>query len=237
MISTAFAHRLIDADTLRTTIAAALADPCVEAFHQLWYRQPHTWSMTRYRGLPTLKCPLDLHIYHELIMQIRPTLVIETGTAFGGSALFLADQIAMSGAEGHVVTVDTETRTPTFKALPQITRLLGSSLDPAILDTIRVMADRTEGPVLVSLDADHSAAHVLGELEAYGPLVTPGSYLVVEDTNIAGHPVELGLEDGGPMAAVDTFLAAHPEFVREPLCERFLLTMHPGGWLRRLPKE
>ncbi len=135
---------------------------------------------------------------------------------------------------GRVVTVDLERRDPTFNDHPAITRLLGSSVDPAILDAMRAAVTASPGPVLVSLDSDHSADHVFAELEAYASFVTAGSYLVVEDTNIAGHPIPMGMDDGGPRKAVDAFLATHPAFVREPLCERLLLTMHPGGWLRRM---
>ena len=233
MIPTTITQRANRVEDLRALITETQADPRVSDFHRLWYDTKTTWAMTRYRRLPCLKCPLDLHIYHELIMQVQPRLIVETGTAWGGSAWYFADTLAMLGQGGTVVTIDTDRREPTADH-PGIVRLLGSSIDPAIQDTVRWHVQQTQGPILVSLDADHSADHVFAELEAYARYVTPGSYLVIEDTNIAGHPVPGGEADGGPLKAVDAFLSTHAEFVREPMCERFLLTMHPGGWLRRV---
>jgi cephalosporin hydroxylase len=88
------------------------------------------------------------------------------------------------------------------------------------------------GPVLVMLDSAHDAPHVRAEMEVYAPFVTHGSYLIVEDTNVNGHPAHP--EHGpGPFEAVQDFLATHDEFTPDPFCEKYLLTMHPGGWLRR----
>ncbi len=87
--------------------------------------------------------------------------------------------------------------------------------------------------VLVVLDSDHSHDHVLAELRAYAPLVTPDSYLVVEDTNVNGHPVyeEFG---PGPMEAVQDFLKENDTFAVDVTREKFLLTFNPGGWLKKL---
>ena len=84
---------------------------------------------------------------------------------------------------------------------------------------------------MVILDSDHSRDHVFAELRAYAPLVTPGSYLVVEDTSI-GRPVQPGLGHG-PHEALEESLRESPEFVRDPLREKFFLTFSPGGFLRR----
>ena len=85
---------------------------------------------------------------------------------------------------------------------------------------------------MVVLDSDHSQENVLRELEVYAPLVTPGQYLVVEDTNVNGHPV-LPEHGPGPYEAVQQFLAGTSDFEFDPQCERFLFTQNPGGWLRR----
>lgn len=233
MISTAVTQSTHTVDALRDMVKEALADPCVDAFHKHWYATKTTVWMTRWRGVPMMKCPMDLQVYHEMIIDLAPALIIETGTAWGGSASYYADTVQMTGG-GRVVTVDVMRREPTVYH-PLVTRLVGSSVDPVIVTQIQAMAKKAQGHVIVSLDSDHSAAHVAQELAAYAPLVTPGSFLVVEDTDIAGHPVPGGEEDGGPMKAVDAFLATHPEFMRDLFCERLLLTMHPGGWLRRIP--
>jgi cephalosporin hydroxylase len=203
----------------------------IDAFHKLYYAQPFTWGMVAFDGLPMLKTPNDLWTYQELIRQLQPTLIIETGTAFGGSALYFASLLDRNNL-GAVISIDTEPS----ETLPNHSRvwfLRGSSLDPTIVAYVK---KRAEGQrVLVILDSDHSRDHVLAEMETYGPLVTPGSFMVVEDTNICGRPVERDWFGGpGPGEAVDAFLPAHPEFVRDPLAERHLLTMHPGGWLRRI---
>ncbi len=226
------------ADQVRHTVMDARGRAVVQDFHRLWYHTPTTWHMTRYRGIPTLKCPFDLQIYHELIHELRPTLIVETGTAYGGSALHFSDCMAMAHTGGIVVTIDTEKRERPIDSTGGIIRLHGSSIDPKIVRRVHEAGARPHGAVvLVSLDADHARDHVLAEMEAYCDMVTPGSFMVVEDTNLGGHPIGVGLDDGGPAAAVDTFLKTHPEFKREAICERYLLTMHPGGWLRRTTEE
>jgi cephalosporin hydroxylase len=117
-----------------------------------------------------------------------------------------------------------------------VTYRVGSSVDPEIVAYAAERAARCDGPVLVLLDSDHHAAHVRAELDAYAPLVTVGSFLVVEDTNVNGRPV---LPDfgPGPAEAVEAWLASPTEgpiFQRDALPERYLITMHPGGWLRRV---
>lgn len=224
-------------EELAAQIQAAQAQPCVDQFHMLWYHAPHTWAMTRYKGVPMLKCPMDLQVYHELIWDLRPDLVIETGTLFGGSALWFADQMEPWG--GRVVSIDIENqREPVAGGYqftpvkhPYITFLEGDSTAPATVARAAASAAPTDR-VMVVLDSDHHEAHVRKELDAYAGLVSVGSYLVVEDTNISGRPLVVP-DDGGPGAAVESFVAEHPEFGANALCERFLLTMHPRGWLWR----
>lgn len=219
---------------MREDVAAVRAQhgPALDAFHRIWYDAYFTHGMTYFEGVPLIKNPMDLWVYQELIFDLKPTLIIETGTAFGGSALFFARQLEKLGA-GSVVSVDISPA----EQLPRhsrITFLPGSSIDPAIVALVANRA-RAHERVMVILDSDHGAEHVRAELEAYAPLVTVGQFLVVEDTNINGHPVDIDWKGGpGPHAAVDAFLPEHPEFERDVLAERYLLTMHPGGWLRRM---
>jgi cephalosporin hydroxylase len=132
---------------------------------------------------------------------------------------------------GSIVTVDIETD-QARPAHPRVEYLYGSSTDPGIIDRVRARADEAE-TVMVILDSDHTKDHVLGELHAYAPLVTPGSVLIVEDTDINGHPVlpEIG---PGPMEAERELLAATSDFrLDRDLERRFLVTFHPRGYLRR----
>jgi cephalosporin hydroxylase len=201
----------------------------VARFHRLYYDDmQRTWMRTFWLGTPVRKNPLDLWVYQELLVAIQPDLVIETGTAFGGSALFFASCMDMIG-KGRVLTIDIH-ETPNRPAHDRITYVLGSSVDPEIVERARAAA--AGGTVMVVLDSDHSRDHVLAELHAYAPLVTEGSYLIVEDTNVNGHPIlpEFG---PGPHEAVDAFLAEGAPFVRDRECEKLYFTFNPGGFLRR----
>jgi cephalosporin hydroxylase len=204
----------------------------VDGFHRLYYEAGEgggTWKDTRFLGVTTWKSPLDLWVYQELVWELRPDLIIETGTAHGGSALWLASLCETIGT-GEVVSVDIG-EWPERPVHRRLTYVVASSTDPQVVAELAGRAAGA-GTVLVVLDSDHSRDHVLAELEAYAPLVTPGSYLVVEDTNINGHPVyeEFG---PGPMEAVQDFLKGRDDFEVDRSREKFLCTFNPGGWLRR----
>ena len=121
----------IPVEEVRTQIANVIRGngPLLEQFHELFYRQSFTWGMTRYRGHPVLKNPCDLWIYQEVLHDTQPTLLVETGTACGGSAWYFADVLAHHG--GRVLTIDVE---PTaMPPHPGVTYLTGGSTDPAVL--------------------------------------------------------------------------------------------------------
>lgn len=225
----------VDMQTMRADIAATLRDhqATIDAFHKLWYAQPFTWPFTFYEGLSILKNPLDLWVYQEIIRELKPTLILETGTAYGASALYFAHQLDRVG-QGGVISIDVEPANK-LPQHPRIQFLRGSSTDPEIVRYVHAQATSTPQRVMVILDSDHAKAHVAAELEAYAPLVSVDQFLVVEDTNLNGRPLDLQWKGGeGPGPAVDEFLAAHPAFVRDRLAERYLLTMFPGGWLKRM---
>ena len=116
---------------------------------------------------------------------------------------------------------------------PRVEFWIDDSASSEALDRVRAAAAAAGGPVMVILDSDHSRAHVRAEMEAYGPLVTPGSFMLVQDGVIDVLPV---FRDGrpGPLPAIHEFLASHPEFeIDHERCDRFLITHHPDGWLRR----
>jgi cephalosporin hydroxylase len=207
----------------------------VDLFHQLYYdvgQRGGTWQQTFWMGLPLQKFPTDLVVYQELIHRVRPGLIVETGTRAGGSALFFCHMLELIGRGGRVVSIDVETP-PQPVEHPRLTLLRGSSIDPAIVERVRQMAAGAGvTPIMVILDSDHSRDHVLAELAAYHGLVTPGSYLIVEDTNVNGHPV-YPQHGPGPTEAVRDFLARNHDFQIDQRCEKFLLTTNPGGFLRR----
>jgi len=202
----------------------------VDQFHRLYYdRREQTWGNTFWLGHRVLKCPLDLWCYQEILYDVRPELIIETGTYQGGSALFLASICDLLD-KGKVLTIDVDRRDDRPRH-PRIVYLTGSSTSNAILRQVRHRVKGT-APVLVILDSGHAKDHVLSELRAYAPLVTPGSYLVVEDTNLNGHPVDSD-HGPGPAEAVAEFLERNDAFVRDERREKLLLTFNPGGYLEK----
>lgn len=203
----------------------------IAAFHRAFYASRQTHGMTFYEGVPLMKSPLDLWVYQEIIWDLRPTLIVETGTAWGGSALYFARQLDRVG-EGHVVTIDLDAPAapPSHTRVSYVTGL--SSIASKVVDAVHEVA-ATHPRVMVVLDSDHGQAHVLDELDAYADVVTPGQFLVVEDTNINGRPVEVDWKGGpGPGPAVDAWLPRHPEFAEPAMARRYLMTFNT--WLRRM---
>jgi len=201
------------------------------AFNRGYY-DSRVWEQTTWLGVPVLKAPTDLWMYQELVTQRRPDLIIESGTYLGGSALFLASVCELIG-HGRVVSIDLARWGP-LPEHPRIVYLQGSSVEPATLDQVRDLGSQAAaGRCLVILDSDHRREHVLAELHAYAPFVGVGDYLVVEDTNVNGHPV-MPEHGPGPMEAVEQFLVEQPAFEADPGCEKFGLTFNPRGYLRRV---
>jgi cephalosporin hydroxylase len=206
----------------------------VDAFHQLIYQRAPDGAQSglnfHWLGYLSTKHPCDLIVYQEIVTETRPELIVESGTRFGGTSLFLACLLDILGGRGRVLTIDVK-RAPRLPAHPRIEYITGSSLDPETIATVRRAADGKR--TMVILDSLHSEDHVGAELRAYGDIVTEDCYLIVEDSNVNGHPV---LPDfgPGPMEAVDGFLAATDEFVIDRDRERFLISLNPRGYLRRV---
>jgi len=207
----------------------------IDRFHELYYAGTSAtplFKTTSWFGVLAHKCPLDLWIYQEIIVRTRPDIIIETGVLAGGSTLYLANLCDLIG-HGEVVAVDItfERLSPEVRTHPRITLFEGSSTDPLITEQIaRICKGRR---TMVILDSDHSKKHVLNELEIYSSLVTPGCYLVIEDTNINGHPVFKDFGPG-PMEAAAEFLEKNSHWKIDSNCERLLLTFNPNGYLVKL---
>jgi cephalosporin hydroxylase len=134
-----------------------------------------------------------------------------------------------------VITVDVAPNVPDASKLPmwnqKVEMIVGSSVDPKVTEHI---AEEVKGKkVLITLDSLHTRDHVFKEMQIYSKLVSPGSYLVVQDTNINGHPVD-PQSGPGPGEAVEEFLKTNDNFVADREREKFLLTFYPGGWLKRV---
>lgn len=205
----------------------------VDAFHRLYYDGPEGEGRVHHRttwmGVPCLKCPMDLWAYQEILAEVRPDLVVETGTHLGGSALFLAHMLDLLG-NGEVISIDILDR-PGRPRHPRVRYVTGSSADAVLVRGLQ--AERPDARRLVILDSDHSKAHVAKELALFAPIVSVGSYLVVEDSNVNGHPV---LPDfgPGPFEAVAEFLVANRHFASDLSREKFLMTFNPRGYLKRV---
>jgi len=200
-----------------------------EQFHRQYY-DSGVWRNTFWLGVQTQKCPLDLWIYQEILFESQPEMIIESGTASGGSALFLASVCDQIG-QGRIITIDIEANTRRPKH-PRVEYVVGSSVALEIVTAIKARIAGTER-VMVILDSDHSKSHVLNELRIYADAVTPGCYLIIEDTNINNHPVAEGFGPG-PMEAVEEFLKGREDFIIDREREKFFLTFNPRGFLRRV---
>jgi cephalosporin hydroxylase len=197
-------------------------------------RWSDTWHESQWLGIETLQNPNDVWITQEIIVEVAPDFIIETGTRRGGSACLWAMIQREVNPEGKVITIDVNpvdepvTRLAVWRERVEFRHT--SSVDPAL---VAELAERVRGKkVLVILDSDHREGHVYQELQAYGPMVNVGSYLIVQDTNVNGHPV-LPDYGAGPMEAVEKFLAETDAFEVDRSRERFLFTMHPRGYLKR----
>lgn len=211
-------------------------------------RRRQDFGFPTWLGRPVLQLPQDLVAMQEIIWRVKPHLIVETGVAMGGSLVFYASMLALLGGERRVLGIDVEIRPHNREALEQhpyidrIELVEGSSLDPSVVARAQAAARAVE-TVLVVLDSNHTHAHVLAELEAYAPLVSPGSYCVVFDTAIAQMPADTypdrpwGPGDN-PLTAVTAFLEREPGFEVDHQFEgRYGITVAPSGYLRRLGGE
>jgi len=202
----------------------------VDNFHLLFHKNgATTYNDTRWRGVSVQKSPFDMWAYQELLYETKPDVIVEAGTFKGGSAYYFASLFDMIG-KGRVISLDIEEQ-PNLPQHPRITYIKGSSTDPATIEKVKSLLQPGDR-VMVSLDSDHHKDHVLQELRLYSPMVSPGCYLVVEDTHMGGHPI-LPKHGPGPFEAVQEFMSAKPPFVIDHSREKFLMSFNYGGWLKR----
>ena len=201
-------------------------------------------------GRPIIQYPQDIVAMQELIWRVQPDLIIETGIAHGGSLIFSASMLELNAACGgpkdaSVLGIDIDIRAHNKAAIEahpmakRITMLQGSSVAPEIVAQVRAKA-AGKSKVLVILDSNHTHEHVMGELEAYAPLTTVGSYCVVFDTVIEDLPADMfpdrpwGVGDN-PKTAVWQYLKDHSEFeIDKSIDHKLMVTVAPDGYLKRV---
>lgn len=214
------------------------ADPSdeevIERFYELFY-DLKVWHDAKWLGIQTWQNPVDVWIHQEIFVETKPDFIVECGAHKGGSAALWAMILEHVNPEGRVIAIDIVDHFAEAKKLPICQRrvdfLVGSSTDPAIVAEVK---KRVGGKrALVILDSDHSKAHVLEELKAYSPLVHKGDYLIVQDTAINGHPLARW-HGPGPMEAAEEFLAKTDAFESDRSRERYLVSFHPKGYLKRV---
>jgi len=247
----------------RDNIARLGKDGDLQGLSRIWQRETSRYNYTynfSWLGRPIIQFPQDMVAMQELIWQIKPDLIIETGIAHGGSLIMNASMLALldmceaiesseaidpAQSRRKVVGIDIDIRAHNREAIEahpmasRIQMIQGSSIAPEIIAQVKEIAQGYQR-VLVSLDSNHTHDHVLAELEAYAPLTSVGSYCVVFDTAIEDMPADMfpdrpwGPGDN-PKTAVWEYLKTHSEFeVDKSIQHKLLITVAPDGWLKRL---
>ena len=254
-------HEAFQAE-VEKNIDGLVADTDLQALSRIWIREatPYKWSYNfSWFGRPAIQLPNDAWALQELVWKVRPDLIIETGIAHGGSLIYSASLLALldlcdATERGEtldprkpsrkVLGIDIDIRSHNREAIEahplfaRIDMIEGSSTDADTVAKVRDVASDFKR-ILVCLDSNHTHDHVLAELEAYAPLVTPGSYCIVFDTLVeetpellsAGRPWGPG---NSPKSAVHAFLKDRTDFeIDSRIDKKLLITVAPDGFLKR----
>ncbi len=229
-------------------IASYESDAVFKELAREWMRQSvlkkYTYNF-KWLGRPIIQMPQDIIGLQEIIWEVKPDLIIETGIAHGGSLIFSASMLALLGGDGKVLGIDIDIRRHNREEIEQhplakrIEMIEGSSVDDETAQKVYEFAADYEH-IMVILDSNHTHAHVKAELEIYSPLVSVGSYLVVFDTFIEDMPPGLYPDrpwnvGDNPKTAVFEFLAENDNFVIDKNVEnKLLMTSAPSGYLKRI---
>jgi cephalosporin hydroxylase len=222
------------------------ADPELAQLTRAWFERSCRFEYTyhfSWLGRPIIQLPQDIMATQEIIWDVKPDLVVETGIAHGGSLILWSSLMELLGGDGQVVGIDIEIRPQNRTAIEahpladRITMIQGSSVAPDVIEKVRGFASGRKA-VMVMLDSSHSQDHVRRELDLYAPLVTAGSYLIVFDTAVEQLPEDFfpnrpWKRGNSPATAVADFLRSTDRFEVDRTIERKLMfTVAPGGYLR-----
>lgn len=211
-------------------------------------------------GRPIIQLPPDIIMLQELIWEVKPDLIIETGIAHGGSLVFSASMLALldladaisegatinpSKSQRKVIGIDIDIRAHNRAAIEahamssRIEMIEGSSISENVVATVKNIA-KNYTRIMIFLDSNHTHEHVLAELNAYAHLTSIGSYCVVFDTALEDAPPEMSKDrpwgyGNNPKTAVLEYLASHPEFaVDRHIDSKTHISVAPEGYLRRV---
>lgn len=229
----------------RNNILQKLGLDFIKVTHEYKYSYNFSWL-----GRPIIQYPQDIVAMQEIIWEVKPDLIIETGIAHGGSLIFSSSMLALLEVSkviksGKVLGVDIDIREHNRVEIEKhplaskIKMIQGSSIDETIIRQVHDFA-KDYNNILVALDSNHTHSHVLAELNAYAPLVSKGSYCVVFDTIIEDMPDKffpnrLWGKGNNPKTAVWEFLKIHKEFeIDKSIENKLLITVSPGGYLKRV---
>lgn len=231
---------------VRSNIEGLMEDGDVQALSRIWMREitRHRYAYNfRWMGRPIIQFPQDMIAMQEIIWDVQPDLIIETGIAHGGSLIYYASLLEMLGGDGYVLGIDIDIRAHNRAAIEahpmsrRIRMLEGSSISDEIIGEVATHAAKASR-VLVVLDSNHTHDHVLAELKGYAPFVTRDSYMVVFDTLLEDMPDDLVHDrpwgrGNNPKTAVREFLQATDRFEIDKAIEaKILITVAPDGYLR-----
>jgi len=207
-------------------------------------KHKYTYNFT-WLGRPIIKFPNDIVAMQEIIWEVKPDLIIETGIAHGGSIIFSASMLELIGGDGQVVAVDIDIRKHNLREIqahPMYKRIIlieGDSVSSEVATQVKMIA-KNKTKIMVFLDSLHTHGHVKKELELYSPLVTVGSYLVLPDTFIeffpkgyySNRPWDVG---NNPMTALREFLVTNNNFmIDKERTSKLLITEAFDGFLKKI---
>lgn len=236
-------------DEVKDNIKSLSLNKALQEQTQKWMiesnKNNYVYNFT-WMGRPIIQFPQDMLAMQEIIWDVKPDLIIETGIAHGGSLIMNASFMEMMGIEnGHILGIDIDIRVhnkieiekhPMFK---RITMFEGSSISDKIIAKVKEFAQSYKR-ILVALDSNHTHEHVLKELQFYSPLVSRGSYCIVYDTAIEDFP-EISFNDrpwgvgNNPKTAVREFIKTNKHFeIDKSIQDKLVITVAPDGYLKRV---
>lgn len=232
-------------EEVKKNIESQGMDKDIKALSNVWIRETSSYKYSynfKWMGRPIIQYPQDIIAMQEIIWEVKPDLIIETGIAHGGSIIFYASILELIG-NGEVLGIDIDIRKhnrveiekhPMYK---RITMIEGSAIDESVADKAKQFA-KGKRKVMVILDSNHTHEHVKKELELYSSLVSKDSYLVVFDTCVEDMPDELSADrpwgkGNNPKTAVFEFLKENDRFeVDKSIENKLLITVAPSGYLK-----